>query len=97
MTASCGWLLGCAGIFREVLSQPLPEALYHLLAYLTVALDDRRPCAWDWGFWKRGSWHHQGQDQAASERLADFSLRTQDPWFLTLCDYLRGQLTEAFE
>jgi len=38
--------------------------------------------------------HFQGQPEAANERLADYALRTQDPWFLFLCEYLRGQQTE---
>jgi hypothetical protein len=38
--------------------------------------------------------HFQGQPEAANERLADYAFRTQDPWFLFVCDYLRGQQTE---
>jgi hypothetical protein len=46
------------------------------------------------GLLEAGILHHQGQEQAAHERLADYPLRTKDPWFLLLCDYLRGQHTE---
>ncbi len=46
------------------------------------------------GLLEAGVLHHQGREQEANERLADYSLRTQDPWFRTLCDYLRGQQNE---
>jgi hypothetical protein len=41
-----------------------------------------------------GILHYQGQQEAANERLADYARHTQDPWFLALCEYLRGQQTE---
>jgi len=46
------------------------------------------------GLLEAGILHHQGQEQAANERLADYAIRTQEPLFLFLCDYLRGQHAE---
>ena len=79
--------------YAAAAAEAFPEALGHLRAYLTVA---GRPTSMRMGLGllEAGILHHQGQEEEASERLADFSLRTHDPWFLTLCDYLRGQLTE---
>ncbi len=70
-----------------------PEALGHLRAYLTVE-GRQTAMRMGLGLLEAGILSHQGQGPAANERLADYARRTRDPWFLLVCDYLRGQQTE---
>ena len=74
-------------------SEAFPEALEHLRAYLTIE-GRQTAMRMGLGLLEAGILHHQGQEQAANERLGDYALRTRDPWFLLICDYLRGQQTE---
>jgi tetratricopeptide (TPR) repeat protein len=71
-----------------------PEALDALRAYLKI---DGRQTAMrlGLGLLEAGILRHQGRHEEANECLADYARRTRDPWFLTLCDYLRGQQTES--
>jgi S1-C subfamily serine protease len=80
--------------YAAAAAETFSEALDHLRAYLTIA---GRPTAMRMGLGllEAGILHFQGQSEAANARLADYALRTRDPWFLFLCDYLRGQQTET--
>jgi hypothetical protein len=74
-------------------AEDFPEALDHLRAYLTIE-GRQTSMRMGLGLLEAGILHYQGQQEAANERLADYARRTQEPWFLLLCDYLRGQQTE---
>jgi len=79
--------------YAAAATDDFPEALEHLRAYL--AIDGRRTAMrMGLGLLEAGILHYQGQEEAANERLSDYALRTRDPWFLTVCAYLRGQQTE---
>jgi len=80
--------------YATAAAEAFPEALDHLRAYLKVA---GRPTAMrlGLGLLEAEILHYQGQYEEAYERLADYARRTRDPWFLALCDYLRGQQSEA--
>ena len=74
-------------------AEAFPEALDHLRSYLTTE-GRQTAMRMGLGLLEAGILHHQGQEQAANERLADYAIRTQEPLFLFLCDYLRGQQAE---
>lgn len=80
-------------VYALAAADDFPEALGHLRAYLSV---ESRQTAMrlGLGLLEAGILHYQGQEPAANERLADYARRTRDPWFLLVCDYLRGQQTE---
>jgi S1-C subfamily serine protease len=79
--------------YAAAAAEAFPEALDCLRAYLTIE-GRQTAMRMGLGLLEAGILHHQGQEQEANERLADYGRRTQDPLFLTLCDYLRGQQTE---
>jgi len=70
-----------------------PEALNHLRAYLNIQ-GRQTAMRMSLGLLEVGILHYQGQQEAASERLADYARRTRDPWFLAVSEYLQGRLTE---
>jgi S1-C subfamily serine protease len=79
--------------YAAAAAEAFPEALDHLRAYLAI-VGRQTSMRMGLGLLEAGIMHHQGQEQETNERLADYAHRTQDQWFLTLCDYLRGQQTE---
>jgi S1-C subfamily serine protease len=79
--------------YAAAAGEAFPEALDYLRAYLTIE-GRQTAMRMGLGLLEAGILHYQGRQEAANERLADYALRTQDPWFLLLCDYLRGQQTE---
>jgi S1-C subfamily serine protease len=80
--------------YARTAADAFPEALDALGAYLKI---EGRQTAMrlSLGLLEAGILRHQGRHEAANECLADFARRTRDPWFLALCDYLRGQQTES--
>ena len=64
-----------------------------LLAYLAV---ESRPTGMRMGLGllEAGILRHQGEEAAAGARLAAYARETRDPWFLAVCDYLSGRLSE---
>jgi hypothetical protein len=79
--------------YASAAAEAFPEALDHLRAYLMPAA---RPTAMrlGLGLLEAQILQYQGRADEAHERLADYARRTRDPWFLVLCDYLRGQQSE---
>jgi hypothetical protein len=79
--------------YASAAAEAFPEALDQLRAYLQA---EGRPTAMRMGLGllEAGILHHQGRTEEGNERLADFARRTRDPWFLFVCDYLRGQQSE---
>jgi S1-C subfamily serine protease len=74
-------------------AEALPEALEHLRAYL--AIEGRQTgMRMGLGLLEAGVLRLQGQEVAADECLAAYAVRTRDPWFRAVCDYLRGRLSE---
>jgi S1-C subfamily serine protease len=71
----------------------LPEALQHLRAYLQTE-GRQTAMRMGLGLLEAGILHYQDRQAEANEHLAEFARRTSDPWFLVLCDYLRGQQPE---
>jgi hypothetical protein len=80
-------------VYALAAADEFPEALDQLRAYLSVE-SRQTAMRMGLGLLEAGILHHQGQEPAANERLADYARRTRDPWFLLVCDYLRGQQTE---
>jgi S1-C subfamily serine protease len=80
--------------YARASADAFPEALDALRAYLKI---EGRPTAMrlGLGLLEAEILHHQGRHEAANECLTDYARRTRDPWFLALCDYLRGQQTES--
>jgi S1-C subfamily serine protease len=70
-----------------------PEALEHLRAYLAVE-GRQTGMRMGLGLLEAGILRHQGDEAAAGERLARYARETRDPWFLAVCDYLGGRLSE---
>jgi S1-C subfamily serine protease len=70
-----------------------PEALAHLRAYLAF---EGRPTGMRMGLGllEAGILRRQGEEEAAGARLAAYARDTRDPWFLAVCDYLGGRLSE---
>jgi hypothetical protein len=79
--------------YASAAADAFPDALDHLRVYLKV---EGRPTAMRMGLGllEAGILHYQGRQEEADERLADYARQTQDPWFLSVCDYLRGQQPE---
>jgi tetratricopeptide (TPR) repeat protein len=79
--------------YASAAAEAFPEALGHLRGYLKV---EGRSTAMrlGLGLLEAGILHYQGRQEEADERLADYARRTQDPWFLSVCDHLRGQQPE---
>ena len=80
--------------YARAAADAFPEALDALRAYLKI---EGRQTAMrlSLGLLEAGILRHQGRHEEANECLADYARRTRDPWFLALCDYLRGQQTES--
>jgi Flp pilus assembly protein TadD len=79
--------------YAHAAGEAFTEALERLRLYLNV---DGRQTAMrlGLGLLEAGILHYQGRQEEANERLAEYARRTRDPWFLFLCDYLRGQHPE---
>ncbi len=79
--------------YSAAAADAFPEALEHLRAFL--AIEGRQTAMrMGLGLLEAGILRHQGQEQAAAERLAAYARDTHDPWFLAVCDYLSGRLSE---
>jgi tetratricopeptide (TPR) repeat protein len=70
-----------------------PEALEHLRAYLAVE-GRQTGMRMGLGLLEAGILRHQGDEAAAGECLARYAREIRDPWFLAVCDYLGGRLSE---
>jgi S1-C subfamily serine protease len=79
--------------YASAAADDFPEALDRLRAYLLAA---GRPTAMrlGLGLLEAGILHYQGRQAEADECLAEYARRTRDPWFLAVCDYLRGRQPE---
>jgi tetratricopeptide (TPR) repeat protein len=80
--------------YARAAEEAFPEALDALRAYLKI---EGRQTAMrlGLGLLEAGILHYQGRHDEVSECLTDYARRTRDPWYLALCDYLRGQQTES--
>jgi tetratricopeptide (TPR) repeat protein len=80
--------------YAAAAAEVFPDALDHLRTYLKV---EGRQTAMrlGLGLLEAEILHFQGRHAEADECLADYARRTRDPWFLALCDYLRGQQPES--
>ncbi len=80
--------------YARASADAFPEALDALRAYLKI---EGRQTAMrlGLGLLEAAILRHQGRHEAANECLADYARHTRDPWFLALCDYLRGQQTDS--
>jgi thioredoxin-like negative regulator of GroEL len=80
--------------YARAAEEAFPEALDALRAYLKI---EGRQTAMrlGLGLLEAGILHYQGRHDDANECLTDYAHRTRDPWYLALCDYLRGQQTES--
>jgi S1-C subfamily serine protease len=70
-----------------------PEALDYLGRFLKGG-GRQNAVRMSLGLLEAGIFHYKDQEKEAHERLNDFSGRVRDPWFLTVCEYLRGRQTE---
>jgi S1-C subfamily serine protease len=80
--------------YAAAAAEDFEEALEYLRTYLKIE-GRQTAMRMGLGLLEAGILHHQGLEQEANERLVDYARRTQDPLFVTLCDYLRGQQTEG--
>jgi tetratricopeptide (TPR) repeat protein len=79
--------------YASAAAENFPQALDHVRAYLET---EARPTAMrlGLGLLEAEILQYQGRTDEANERLAEYARRTREPWFLVLCDYLRGQQSE---
>jgi tetratricopeptide (TPR) repeat protein len=70
-----------------------PESLAYLRRVL--ATEGRQNAArMSLGLLEAGILHFQNHEEEARARLAEYSRRTRDPWFLAIADHLMGRQTE---
>ncbi len=80
--------------YASAAAEAFPEALDHLRGYLKTE-GRQTAMRMGLGLLEAEILHYQNRQEEANERLADYARRTQDPWFLVLCDYLSGQQPES--
>jgi S1-C subfamily serine protease len=80
--------------FADAAAEDWPAALQSAQAFLN---NGGRPNAMrmSLGLLEASVLHHQGQEDAAQSRLAEYIRRTREPWFVSVAEYLLGQQPEG--
>lgn len=79
--------------YTNAAAESFAEALQDLQAYLKSG-GRETAMRMSLGLLEAGILNYQGRSEEAAARLSDYALRTREPWFIGISEYLMGQRTE---